>query len=587
MTDIRFPTAKPSWRWLIERVWWVEHAFERARAHQRPEEDTRVRIFLVLALFAFLFACLSLGAAKAALFSGHHARLTGAGGLALERGDLVDRNGLLLAANVTHYGLYVDPAEVWDRPAAMRQLRRVLPRISETQLKKAMYGDSVGHVASGLTPSEKSAVHALALGGVSFQEEDHRIYPLAASAAHVVGFTETGGGGLMGAEAAFDRDIAEAGRTGGSFALSIDLRVQGVLENELSTHAAAIGVKGAVGIVTDIQTGEVLGMASYPTFDPNERGQATPDQRLNRVAAGHYEMGSVFKAFTIAAGIDTGQADMNTTFDATGFTIGNRQIKDFHAQNRVLTLEEVFLHSSNIGTSRLAVDMGGEVMKSYFKKLGLLDRAPFELRESAAPVAPRKWDDSTLASLSFGYGIMATPVQLAAAMGSLLNGGEYVPLSLRKGGAVSAERHRVVSERTSLMMLDLMRRNVVKGSGSRADAAGLRVGGKTGSANKLVGGRYDATHAIGSFAAVFPSDGPASAKRYLVFILIDEPQSYPRTGGFVAAPVAGRVIDRIAPFLGVERTADRWATADGQKITQPEDVKRVHAETALGLEPAR
>ena len=587
MTDIRFQPSAPSWRWLAKWVWWVEHAFERARAHQRPEEDTRVRIFLVLAVFSVLFACLALGATRGALFSGHGARGGGVGGLTLARGDLVDRNGLLLAANVTHYSLFVDPAEVWDRPVAMRQMRRALPRIPAKQLREAMYGDGVGYVMGGLTPAEKGVIHALGLGGIEFQEEDRRVYPLGTSAAHVVGFTEVGGEGLTGAEAAFERDIVAAGKLGGSVALSIDLRVQGVLENELGAKAAELGVKGAVGIVTDIQTGEVLATASYPTFDLNERGNAPLDHRLNRVAAGHYEMGSVFKAFTVAAGIDTGQADMNTTFDATGFSIGDREINDFHAQNRVLTLEEVFLHSSNIGTSRLAVDLGPDVMRSYFKKLGLLDRAPIELTESAAPVVPRNWGDSTLASLSFGYGIMPTPVQLAAAMGSLLNGGEYVPLSLRKGGAVGAERRRVVSERTSLVMLDLMRRNVVKGSGGFADAAGLRVGGKTGSANKVVNGRYDPTHAVGSFAAVFPADGPVDAKRYLVFILMDEPQGYPRTGGYVAAPVAGRVISRIAPFLGVRRAADRWSTADGEKIPQAEDVKRLHAEAALGLEPAR
>ncbi len=569
MTDVRYQPPSPSWRWLVEKMWWIEHAYGRARAHQKPEEDTRVRIFVVLSVFAVLFGALALGATKAALFGGHGGRLSSSGAMALERGDLTDRNGLLLATNITHYGLYIDPAEVWNPEAAVTQIRRALPRVSLKQLRKAMKAEGVAYVMGGLTPQERSAVHNLALGGVYFEPEDRRAYPLGASAAHVIGFAQPGGEGVAGIEKAFDKDIVAAGKDGGEFQVSIDLRVQGVLENELAAQAATLGVKGAVGIVTDIQTGEVLAMASYPTFDPNNPGAATPDQQLNRVTSGHYEMGSVFKAFTIAAGLDTGQATMDTTFDATGFSVGNRQIKDFHAQNRVLTLEEVFTHSSNIGTSRLAVDMGPDVMKGYFGKLGLLDRAPIELVESARPAAPRGWDDSTLASLSFGYGIMATPVQLAAAMGSLMNGGEYVPLSLRKGGAVGVERHRVVSERTSLMMLDLMRRNVVKGSGTRADAPGLRVGGKTGSANKLFNGRYDATHALGSFAAVFPTDGPVTTKRYLVFILMDEPQGYPRTGGFVAAPVAGRVIDRIAPFLNVQRADDQWRTATGDKIPQP------------------
>ena len=336
-----------------------------------------------------------------------------------------------------------------------------------------------------------------------------------------------------------------------------------MLENELARAVADSQAKGAVGIIHDVQTGEVLGMASWPTTD-----------RLNRATSAHYEMGSVFKTFTVAAGLDTGRADMDTLFDASeAFVIGNRRITDFHATNQVLTLEEVYLHSSNIGTSRLAVEMGPTVMRNYFQRLGLLDAAPIELHESARPRRPIKWDDSTLASLSFGYGIMITPLQMSAAMGALTNGGRFIPLTLRKGGRPDAEARQVVSPETSTTLLDLLRRNVVRGSGGRADAPGLRVGGKTGSANKLVNGRYDPTHAVGTFAAVFPADGPLDARRYSILILIDEPGTFPRTGGYVAAPAVGRIADRIAPFLGVQRRADPYRTALGEKIPAFEDVE--------------
>ncbi|RYG08493.1 MAG: penicillin-binding protein 2, partial [Caulobacteraceae bacterium] len=345
------------------------------------------------------------------------------------------------------------------------------------------------------------------------------------------------------------------------FALSIDQRVQGVLENELVAAATENGSKGAVGIITDTTTGEVLGMASYPL------------NGTNHATASVYEMGSVFKTFTIAAAIDTGRADMNTMIDASkAFMVGNRAIKDFHATNRVLSLEEVYLHSSNIGTTQLAIGMGGDTMRDYFTRFGLLSRAPIEL-QTAMPIRPRDWSNTTLASLSFGYGISITPAQMAAAMGALTNGGRYVPLSLRKGGAPGVEARRVVSEQTSMTMLDLMRRNVVNGSGTRADAPGLRVGGKTGSANKLVNGRYDPSHAVGTFAAVFPTDGPVGTRRYSILILMDEPQTYPRTGGFVAAPAVGRIAARIAPFLGVQRGADQWRNALGEKPPVIEDVE--------------
>ncbi|HYC96697.1 penicillin-binding protein 2 [Brevundimonas sp.] len=553
----------PSWRWLSEAMWRIEHSFGRARADARPEEDTRVRIFVILSLFSAVFVCLALGAANAALL----APRGGIGSIgqpnAVARADVVDRNGALLATNIVHYGLYIDPAEVWDRRAAAAQIKRVLPRVSMAKLDRVLSGDRRLIVLPGLTPGEKAAVHALALGGVTFEPEDRRVYPLGASATHVLGAADTGGQGISGAELAFNREIREAGLRGDSFPLSIDLRVQGVLENELARAVAESQAKGAVGIITDVQTGEVLGMASWPTTDG-----------LNRATSAHYEMGSVFKTFTVAAGLDTGRADMNTLFDASqAFMIGNRRITDFHATNQVLTLEEVYLHSSNIGTSRLAVEMGPATMRDYFGRLGLLDAAPIELHESARPRRPTKWDDSTLASLSFGYGIMITPLQMSAAMGALTNGGRYIPLTLRKGGLPGAEVRQVVSPETSLTLLDLLRRNVVRGSGGRADAPGLRVGGKTGSANKLVNGRYDPTHAVGSFAAVFPADGPVNARRYSILILIDEPGGYPRTGGFVAAPAVGRIADRIAPFLGVQRRADQYRTALGEKIPAFEDVE--------------
>lgn len=552
----------PSWRWLTEGILRIEHAFERARAEARPEEDTRVRIFFIMTVFCVVFSVLAVFAGRAALFvPAGGARGSSVG--QLTRADLVDRNGQILATNITHYGLYIDPREVWDLDLARRQIRRALPEVPVERLDRVLAGKRRLVVMNGLTPAQREAVHNLALGGVTFEPENRRSYPLGDATSHVIGRADTGGVGISGSELAFDSEIRAGGATGEPFALSIDLRVQGVLETELAAAAAETGAKAAVGIITDVQTGEVLGMASWPF-----------DQSKNLAVSGHYEMGSVFKSITIAAGLDTGRADMNTLFDASQtLMIGNRRIEDFHAQNRVMTLEDVYLHSSNIGTSRLAIEMGPVVMEDYFRRLGFLDAAQIELKESAHPIRPREWSDSTLASLSFGYGISITPAQMVAAMGALTNGGRFLPLSLRKGGARQSQVRQVVSEETSLTVLDLMRRNVVRpaGSGGRAVAPGLRLGGKTGSANKWFEGRYDPMHAVGTFAAVFPTDGPLNAKRYAILILIDEPSSYPRTGGFVAAPAVGRIADRIAPFLGVERRADRWSTADGRRIPQPDD----------------
>ncbi|MBX7248020.1 MAG: penicillin-binding protein 2 [Caulobacteraceae bacterium] len=568
-------TPNPSWRWLAERVWSVEHAFERIKAEGRAEEDTRVRIFFVLAAFSLAFVILAFGAARAALFSGNaHARSGPAA--AAERADLVDRNGLLMAANLTHYKLFIDPEEVWEPAETRRAIRRVLPKVSADRLRKAIQGQRRAFIIGGLTPQQRQAVHDLALPGVYFEEEDKRAYPLGTSAAHLIGFVDAGGKGLAGVERALDADIRTAGRDGRPVALSIDLRVQAALEDELAGAARDQQARGAVGIVTDVRTGEILGLASYPSFDPGAAGRASDDQRLNRATQAVYEMGSTFKVFTLAAALDSGAANRNSTFDvASPLNLGGRVVHDHDAKGGRVTLEDVFIHSSNIGTSKLALSMGAPTVTRYFKALGLF--APGELELSSAwPIRPRKWDPNTLASVSFGQAISVSPVTLAQAMGAVLNGGRLVPLTIRRLEPGRApEGQRVISEATSRNMLDLMRLNVVRGTGSKANAAGLRVGGKTGSAQKVVNGRYAQTTLVSSFAAVFPTDGPMDRDRYLVLVVLDEPHGSAasggaRTGGWTAAPAAGRIIDRIAPFLGVRRAADPFSTATGEKLAVEE-----------------
>lgn len=544
-------------RWWVERVWAMEHAFERSKAAGRPVDDTQLRIFAMLGLFALVFMVLAAGAAHAALFS-EAARGGGGGGLGVARADLVDRNGRLLAMDLTHYGVYLDPVEVWDADETRRVLRAALPKLSAVRLERALKGERRGLLIGGLTPQEKARVRDLGLPGISFDPEQRRVYPLGAQAAHLIGFTDFGGEGIAGAERGLNAALHAAG-PGATVPLSIDLRVQAALEEELQRAAIDQRVKGGVGIVSDVHTGEILGMASYPDFHPGDAGNATPDQRLNRAANAVYEMGSTFKGFTVAAGLESGAATRTSTYDATQpFRMAGRTIRDFHATNRVLTLDEVFIKSSNIGTSRVALAVGPDAFSGYLKAWGLMDRAPVELTESARPILPRKWNEGTLASASFGHAISVTPLQLTAAMHVMVNGGRYVPLTIRKREGPPPEGRRVLSQTTSRHMLDLMRLNATDGSGRKADAPGLRVGGKTGTGEKVINGRYDSRANISSFAAVFPTDGSVETKRYFVLILLDEPQGSEatfnlRTGGWVAAPAVGRVIDRIAPFVNVPR----------------------------------
>jgi cell division protein FtsI (penicillin-binding protein 3) len=274
-------------------------------------------------------------------------------------------------------------------------------------------------------------------------------------------------------------------------------------------------------------------------------------------------MGSIFKVFSIAEGLDSGAATLSTTFDTTSpFHLGSRAIRDYHGHNGPQTVAQIFMNSSNIGTTKLALAAGGPTMARYYRNFGFLEPTPVELRESARPIVPKKWDNGTVASASFGAAIAVSPVAVAAGMGAVMNGGTYLPLTIKpmKAGARPSGK-RVISETTSRTMLDLMRANVVHGTGGKADAPGLRVGGKTGSQEKVIGGRIERDKLVASFAAIFPTDGPLEADRYFVLILMDEPKGTKetfgfRTGGWTAAPAAGRVINRIGPFLGVQRRED-------------------------------
>ncbi|PIB91127.1 penicillin-binding protein 2 [Caulobacter sp. FWC2] len=572
----------PLWRWLIERVWRLEHAFERSRAAAKPEDDTRIRIFLVMGFFSLCFVGVGLGAGWAALFSDAGRGNGYAQGAEGARGDVVDRNGKLLAVDLAHYALYVDPREVWDAREVRRALGKALPQVPAKRLDKAVFGDHRAFVLGGLTPDEKDAIFNLGLPGISFEEQERRMYPMGPTAAHLVGFVDSGGRGLAGAERALDDPIRKAASgEGGPTQLSIDVRVQAALEDELRKSVAEFTPKGAVGLVTNVHTGEILGLASWPDYDANKAGDATDEQKLNRAAASVYEMGSTFKAFTVAIGLDTGVATPSSTFDAREpFKLGYRTIHDYHAAKAILTLVEVFKHSSNIGTAMLAERIGGERLSQYFSNLGLTKPAKVELPESARPLTPRKWDMDAVASTSFGHGMNVSPLALAQAMNTLVNGGVFRPLTIRKlPDGVRPEGRRVISESTSAEMLKIMRANVIPGeggSGGKADVPGLSVGGKTGTGEKYdpsIRG-YNHQRQVSSFAAVFPTDGPLEADRYFVLILMDEPHGTAKsfgfsTGGWVGAPPAGKVIERIAPFLGVKRKTELVTIASQPKSAVP------------------
>ena len=566
MSDLSWHRGPFGWRWLSQVLWALERAFnqafKRAQAAETTEGDTRLRIFFLLAMFFTGFVFLGIGATHSALFSDLGKVNTYVAATGAARADLMDRNGNLLAVDLTHYGLYVDPREIWDTAETQRVLSAALPGIQAQRLERALHSDRREYLFGGLTPDEKARLQDMGLPGVSFEEEQHRVYPLGQTGAHMIGFTDKGGTGLAGIERAFDEPIRrQAGHE--PVYTSLDLRVQAALEDELSKAVAKFRAIGGVGMVVNVKTGEILAYSSQPDFDPNQPGKATPDQMVNRGAASVFELGSVFKAFTLAAGLDSGVVTLHSSFDVSHpLELGGHLVHDFDKGDTTLQLWQVFTHSSNIGAAKMALMAGPQRMQDYFRRFGLFAAAPSELAESARPILPRQFSDQTLAQIAFGQGIAVSPLALATGYRSLLDGGVYSPLTIKKLPAgTQTQGRRVISENTSATMLQLMRMNVTdpKGSGHKADVPGLFVGGKTGSAQKPEHGHYGKNN-ISSFVAVFPAEGPLNADRYMVQITLDSPQRTPDsmgfiTGGWNAAPTAGRVIDRIASFVGVNRAA--------------------------------
>jgi cell division protein FtsI (penicillin-binding protein 3) len=573
--DLAVYRAPQPFRWLSARLWRIEHAFERAKAAGRAENDTRLRMAFILLVFTLGFIGLAGMATRAAL-----APDVDHGVLASEpigdRADLVDRNGQLLAVDLPHFGLYYDPKDNWDPEEVRRDLATALPQLSADRLDKALRADRRQYLLGGLTPDDRDKIDDLGLPGVSFEPESRRVYPLGPTASHLIGYTDHGGVGLSGAEFALNKTIRQ--NAADPVPLSIDRRVQAAVQDELEKAAVMHQAIGGVAILTNVHTGEILGMASYPTFDPNAVGSATPNALLNRVAAARYEPGSVFKVFTLAMGIDSGIANLNTQFDArTPLALSGQTIHDYDKDNSYLPLWEVFTHSSNIGAARLGLMAGADRMDHYFRSFGLFNAAPSELAESARPIVPKSMTDNVVASMSFGHAISLSPLAIATGMTAVLNGGTYIPLTIRKlDPSQYPKGRRVISEATSRTMLDLMRLNVTHGTGSKADAPGYSVGGKTGSAEKPEGGVYNRTKLVSSFAAVFPTDGALSADRYFLLVMLDEPKPTKETfgfatGGWTAAPAAGRMIERVAPYLGVHREPVALV-ASAAKTTDPDQL---------------
>lgn len=470
----------------------------------------------------------------------------------ISRADIVDRNGVVLASSLPTASLYADPKDVIDPVVSAHRIASVFPDVDADKLADQLAGKGrFVWIKRNLSPEQQMAANRLGLPGFDFISEERRIYPHGPLSAHVLGATDIDGNGIAGIEAYFDQRLRQSGEP---LSLSLDVRVQSILRAELTAAVTEFKALGGAGVVYDVQTGETVAMVSLPDFDPNDRATYQGEARFNRATKGVYEMGSTFKLFTAAMALDTGTVDMKGGYDATQpIRISRFTISDFHPENRWLSVPEIIVHSSNIGAAKMAVDVGGAGQQAYLKRFGLMREAALELPEIGRPLTPSTWREINTMTISYGHGIAVTPIQLSAAIGSLVNGGTLRPATLLKHDpAKPVAGERILTEETSDKMRQLMRLVVAKGTGRKAEAKGYFVGGKTGTAEKQFDGRYRKKAKISSFVGAFPIQNP----RYVVFAMIDEPVGNKRTfnyatGGWVAAPVVGRVVSQIGPLLGI------------------------------------
>lgn len=527
----------------------------------------RNRLWMAIACFVGIYGVIGGKLVYFGMIGGQEEASSGPAAQQLaSRPDILDRNGEILATDIKTASLYAEPRKIVDPDETIEMLSTVIPDLDwEATYKRLKGGAGFVWVKRGLTPKQQSQIMALGVPGIGFRTEKRRFYPGGPTASHILGLVNVDNQGIAGMEKYIDSqglsDLRAAGlATAQSLEpvrLSIDIRVQHIMRDVLVKAMERYRAIAAGGVVLNIKTGEVIAMGSVPDFDPNNPVNALDKDRLNRMSAGTYEMGSTIKSFTTAMALDSGKFNLNSTVDASRpLVVGRQVIRDFHGKGRVLTLPEVFIYSSNIGSGHEANVVGIEGHRAFLKKMGLLDRMQTELPEVARPVEPRVWKKVHSMTIAFGHGMMTTPLQTAVGAAALMNGGKLIePTFLaRTQEQANLVAKQVIHPQVSADMRYLYRLNATApgGSGKRATVPGYRVGGKTGTAEKVVHGRYSKDVRFNAFLASFPMDDPT----YVILTIIDEPKpeegKFVATAGMNAAPMVSEIIRRSASFLGVK-----------------------------------
>ncbi|HUD89654.1 MAG TPA: penicillin-binding protein 2 [Xanthobacteraceae bacterium] len=564
------PVAPPEpWRQrLLRRLLYGRDANRGAKA--------RARVGLAIVAFVVVYSIIAVRLVMFAIASDERTvhRVVSGDAIATARPDILDRNGEVLATDVRVPSLYAEPRRLIDVDEAVELLTADLPDLDATELRERL-SSKRGFVwlKRDVTPEQQREIYRQGEPGIGFLNENKRDYPNGPEISHLIGRVDIDNQGTAGIEKWLDGQGLAALHMAGlatdrlqnPVQLAVDLRVQHALRDELVAASAKFHTLAAAGLVLNVRTGEIVAMVSVPDYDPNKPQNPRDPTLINRLTTGVYEMGSTFKAFTVAMALDSGKATLKSTFDAHNpLHYGKFDIHDFEPQQRALTVPEIFTYSSNIGAAHIAMAMGIDAHKAFLKKMGQLDRLRTELPESAEPIVPKHWGELNTMTIAFGHGLSVAPLQAVMGVAALMNGGILIPPTFLKRSEAEARAlgTHVVKPETSQLMRYLMRLNVEKGTAAKADVPGYYIGGKTGTADKVVFGRYSKTKVLTDFMAVLPADQP----RYLLLVMLDEPHATPETHGFTtsgwnAVPTGGAIVARIAPLLGIEPRMD-LPTAD-------------------------
>ena len=554
-------------------------------------EACRTRLRVTAGLFALVFAAVALriveiGAVGGGTAESQIARFRMVTEPVPSHADIVDRNGNVLAATLDSPSLYANPKQITDAAQATDKLVRVFPTLGAAEVHaKLTSGKSFVWIRRHLTPAEQFDVNQLGIPGLDFEHEERRVYPDGGLTSHVVGYTGIDNAGFAGVERALG-DVLRGRRE--PLQLSLDLRLQYILREELQRVVDDFTAKGGAGLIMDVNTGEILAMESLPDFDPNHPTAVDPghpaiplaDRMFNRITLGVYELGSIFKIFTVAMALDSGTATVTSTYDASHpIRIGRFTISDYHGKHRVLSVPEILMYSSNIGAARMAVAAGAQTQREFLARLGLLKTPKIEVSEVAEPHYPAKWREVNVMTIAFGHGISVTPLSFATAAAALVNGGILRQATLVKLPAGYAPQgQQVISAKTSEQMRRLLRLVVEHGTGTMAAAPGYVVGGKTGTADKISGRHYAERKLLSSFVGVFPINNP----KYLILTIVDEPHPNKQshgyaTAGWTVAPATSRIIERIAPLLGVQPVDESSPEVQRTLMVESLQGKRIEA----------